>query len=121
LLLAGDSTLRRAAAVLDRIELDRRRLRAEVLLEELNPVEAEERAFLPPGGRARLKRSAYLLRLAGLDLDRQDGRRAQYLRAAAEIFENIAGGPGVRGLGLRPCHRPLPVGAWAATRRTRLS
>lgn len=86
--------MERADQVLARIELDRRRLRAEALLEELNPVEAEERAFLPPGGRARLKRSAYLLRLAGLDLERGDPRRAQYLRAAAEIFENIAGGTG---------------------------
>jgi hypothetical protein len=70
---------------------DRRRLSAEDLLREVNPREREILQTLPPTRRQELKAGAYLLRATGLSLDRGHPRRGEYLRVAAEMFEDLAG------------------------------
>ena len=82
----------RVEAVLGRrgFDRDRRRLNAEELLREINPAEREVLQTLGPGRRERLRAAAYLLRGTALSLNRTDKRRTQYLRVAAELFENLA-------------------------------
>lgn len=70
---------------------DRSRLRAEDLLREVNPQEREELRTLSHERRQRLKAGAYLLRATALSLDRGHPRRREYLRIAAEMFEDLAG------------------------------
>ena len=72
-------------------ERDRRRLSAEDLLREVNPGEREILQTLAPERRQGLKAGAYLLRATALSLARGDSRRRDYLRVAAEVFEDLAG------------------------------
>lgn len=70
---------------------DQSRLRAEDLLREVNPQEREELRTLTDSRRQQLKAGAYLLRATALTLDRGHPRRREYLRIAAEMFEDLAG------------------------------
>lgn len=70
---------------------DQSRLRAEDLLREVNPQEREELRTLSDDRRRRLKAGAYLLRATALTLERAHPRRREYLRIAAEMFEDLAG------------------------------
>lgn len=70
---------------------DQSRLRAEDLLREVNPEEREDLRTLTDDRRQRLKAAAYLLRATALTLDRRHPRRREYLRIAAEMFEDLAG------------------------------
>jgi hypothetical protein len=72
-------------------ERDRRRLSAEDVLREVNPAEREVLQTLTPARRQALKGGAYLLRGTALSLSRNHGRRRDYLRVAAEMFEDLAG------------------------------
>jgi superfamily II DNA/RNA helicase len=72
-------------------ERDRRRLSAEDLLREVNPEEREILQTLTPERRQALKAGAYLLRATALGLSRGHERRRDYLRVAAEMFEDLAG------------------------------
>lgn len=70
---------------------DRSRLRAEDLLREVNPHEREILQTLTGQRRQGLKSGAYLLRATALTLERNHPRRRDYLRVAAETFEDLAG------------------------------
>lgn len=70
---------------------DQSRLRAEDLLREVNPREREDLRTLTDDRRRQLKAGAYLLRATALTLDRAHPRRREYLRMAAEMFEDLAG------------------------------
>lgn len=87
------AAIARAETVLDRgnFDTDRRRLNAENLLREINPAEREILQTLSPERRERLRAAAYLLRGTALSLERRSTSRQRFLRAAAELFENLAG------------------------------
>lgn len=87
------AALARADALLERagFETDRRRLNAEDLLREVNPAEREILQTLPASRRERLRGAAYLLRGTALTLERKHARRDDFLKVAAELFENLAG------------------------------
>jgi superfamily II DNA/RNA helicase len=87
------AAIRRAEAVLGRRSFgtDRRRLNAEDLLREVNPAEREILQTLSPDRRERLRAAAFLLRGTAISLDLGSAPRQRYLRAAAELFENLAG------------------------------
>lgn len=87
------AAIARAETILGRrsFETDRRRLNAEDLLREVNPAEREILQTLSPDRRERLRAGAYLLRGTAISLARDSTLRQRYLRAAAELFENLAG------------------------------